>query len=59
MGGFRFVRRDRVILGTLVARHVRGVPRRAAALFPIFARDILKTGPWGLGCCARRRRSAR
>jgi MFS family permease len=49
LAGFRFVLRDRVILGTatldLFAVLVGGV----TALLPIFARDILHTGPWGLG----------
>jgi MFS family permease len=49
LGGFEFVSRDRVILGTIsldmCAVFLAGVP----TLFPVFARDILETGPWGLG----------
>ena len=45
----RVLWRDRVILGTIsldmCAVFLAGVP----ALFPVFARDILATGPWGLG----------
>jgi hypothetical protein len=29
------------------------------ALLPIFAKDVLGTGPWASGCCARRPQSAR
>jgi len=49
MGGFRFVWRDRVILGIIALDLVAVFVGAATALFPIFARDILETGPWGLG----------
>jgi MFS family permease len=49
LGGFRFVRRDRVILGTLSLDMFAVLLGGATALLPIFARDILMTGPWGLG----------
>jgi MFS family permease len=49
MGGFHFVMRDRVILGTIGLDMCAVVLAGAGALFPIFARDILQTGPWGLG----------
>jgi len=48
-GGFRFVRHDRVILGTLSLDMFAVLLGGATALLPIFARDILETGPWGLG----------
>lgn len=49
LGGFRFVAKDRVILGTLALDMCAVFLAGAGALFPIFARDVLQTGPWGLG----------
>ncbi len=49
MGGFHFVRNDPVMLGTLSLDMFAVFLAGATALFPIFARDILETGPWGLG----------
>jgi len=49
LGGFRFVRHDRIILGTLSLDMFAVLLGGATALLPIFARDILETGPWGLG----------
>jgi MFS family permease len=49
MGGFRHVWKDRVILGTISLDMCAVFLAAAPALFPIFARDILQTGPWGLG----------
>jgi MFS family permease len=49
LGGFAFVWRDRVILGTISLDMCAVFLAAAPALFPIFARDILETGPWGLG----------
>ena len=48
-GGFRFVRGDRIIIGTLSLDMFAVFLGGATALLPIFARDILQTGPWGLG----------
>jgi MFS family permease len=49
MGGFRLVLGDRVILGTIGLDMCVVLLAGAGALFPIFARDVLETGPWGLG----------
>jgi MFS family permease len=49
LGGFQFVMRDRVILGTIALDMCAVFLAGLGTLFPIFARDILKTGPWGLG----------
>jgi MFS family permease len=49
LGGFDFVWRDRVILGTISLDMCAVFLAAVPALFPIFARDILETGPWGLG----------
>jgi MFS family permease len=49
LGGFDFVWRDRVILGTISLDMCAVFVAAAPALYPVFARDILETGPWGLG----------
>jgi MFS family permease len=49
LGGFEFVWRDRVILGTISLDMCAVFLAAVPALFPVFARDILETGPWGLG----------
>jgi hypothetical protein len=49
MGGFRFVWNDRVILGIIALDLCAVFIGAAPGLFPVFARDILQTGPWGLG----------
>jgi MFS family permease len=48
-GGFQFVKNDRVILGILSLDLFAVLLGGATALLPIFARDVLGTGPWGLG----------
>jgi hypothetical protein len=45
-GGFRFVRHDRIIVGTLSLDMFAVFLGGATALLPIFARDILETDPW-------------
>lgn len=47
--GVRFVRANRPILGTISLDLFAVLLGGATALLPIFARDILHTGPWGLG----------
>jgi MFS family permease len=47
--GVRFVRGHRAILGTISLDLVAVLLGGATALLPIYARDILQTGPWGLG----------
>jgi MFS family permease len=49
VGGFDFVWRDRVILGTISLDMCAVFLAAAPALYPVFAGDILETGPWGLG----------
>jgi MFS family permease len=49
LGGFHFVLKDRVILGTISLDMCAVFLGGATAMFPIFARDVLETGPWGLG----------
>jgi hypothetical protein len=47
--GIGFVRSDRAILGTISLDMFAVLLGGATALMPIYARDILETGPWGLG----------
>ncbi|HZB92668.1 MAG TPA: MFS transporter [Stellaceae bacterium] len=47
--GFRFVRRHEVLLGAISLDLFAVLLGGATALLPIYARDILHTGPWGLG----------
>jgi MFS family permease len=48
-GGVRFVRRNPAILGTISLDLFAVLLGGATALLPIYARDILRTGPLGLG----------
>lgn len=48
-GGLGFVRRNPAILGTISLDLFAVLLGGATALLPIYARDILHTGPWGLG----------
>jgi MFS family permease len=47
--GARFVRENPAILGTISLDLFAVLLGGATALMPIYARDILHTGPWGLG----------
>jgi MFS family permease len=47
--GVGFVRRTPAILGTISLDLFAVLLGGATALLPIYARDILHTGPWGLG----------
>ena len=47
--GIGFVRRSPAIFGTISLDLFAVLLGGATALLPIFARDILHTGPWGLG----------
>jgi len=47
--GIGFVRSDKAILGTISLDLFAVLLGGATALMPIYARDILHTGPWGLG----------
>lgn len=49
MAGVHFVRRRPVVLGAISLDLFAVLLGGATALLPIFARDILHTGPWGLG----------
>jgi MFS family permease len=47
--GLRFVRRQRLLLGSITLDLFAVLLGGAVALLPIYARDVLHTGPWGLG----------
>lgn len=49
LGGVRFVSRRPVVLGAISLDLFAVLLGGATALLPIFARDVLRTGPWGLG----------
>jgi MFS family permease len=47
--GFAFMRRTPVVLGAISLDLFAVLLGGATALLPVYARDILMTGPWGLG----------
>lgn len=49
MAGFRFIFGEKVVLGAISLDLFAVLLGGAVALMPIFARDILELGPWGLG----------
>ncbi len=49
LAGFRYVWREKLVLGSISLDLFAVLLGGAVALLPAFARDILKTGPWGLG----------
>jgi MFS family permease len=50
MDGLRFVWRTREVLGAMALDLFAVLFGGAVAMIPVFVRDILKTGPIGLGC---------
>ena len=49
LAGFRYIWREKVVLGAISLDLFAVLMGGAVALMPVFARDILDTGPWGLG----------
>ena len=49
LAGFRFIWSEKVVLGAISLDLFAVLLGGAVALMPIFARDILTLGPWGLG----------
>ena len=47
--GFHFIARHKVVLGAISLDLFAVLLGGATALLPIFAKDVLQTGPWGLG----------
>src|SRR5271169_5992041 len=49
LAGFRFIWKKKVILGSISLDMFAVLLGGAVALLPVYAREILHTGPWGLG----------
>jgi MFS family permease len=49
LAGFRYILREKVVLGAISLDLFAVLMGGAVALMPVFARDILEVGPWGLG----------
>ena len=49
MAGLRYIWKKKLILGSISLDMFAVLLGGAVALLPIFAREILQTGPWGLG----------
>lgn len=47
--GFRFIKSEKIVLGAISLDLFAVLLGGAVALMPVFARDILDVGPWGLG----------
>jgi MFS family permease len=47
--GFRYLRHNKVVLGAVSLDLFAVLLGGVTALLPIYARDVLETGPWGLG----------
>ena len=47
--GFAFIRREKIVLGAVSLDLFAVLLGGAVALLPVYARDILDVGPWGLG----------
>jgi MFS family permease len=47
--GFQYIRREKVVLGAISLDLFAVLLGGATALLPVYARDILDLGPWGLG----------
>jgi MFS family permease len=47
--GFRYIWREKLILGAISLDLFAVLLGGAVALLPVYAREILSTGPWGLG----------
>jgi MFS family permease len=49
LAGLRYVWKERLILGSITLDLFAVLLGGAVALLPVYAREILQTGPWGLG----------
>lgn len=49
LAGFSFIRSEKIVLGAISLDLFAVLLGGATALMPIFARDVLTVGPWGLG----------
>lgn len=49
LAGFRYISREKIVLGAISLDLFAVLLGGATALLPVYARDILDVGPWGLG----------
>jgi len=49
LGGFRYIWREKIVLGAISMDLFAVLLGGAVALMPVFARDVLDLGPWALG----------
>jgi MFS family permease len=49
LAGLRYIRRTKIILGSISLDLFAVLLGGAVALLPVFASEVLRTGPWGLG----------
>jgi MFS family permease len=49
LAGFKFIRKEKIVLGAISLDLFAVLLGGAVALMPVYARDILEVGPWGLG----------
>jgi MFS family permease len=49
LAGFRYIRSEKIVLGAISLDLFAVLLGGAVALMPVYARDILDLGPWGLG----------
>jgi MFS family permease len=49
LAGFRYLRSHKLVLGSISLDLFAVLLGGAVALLPVYAKEILKTGPWGLG----------
>lgn len=49
LGGFRYIWKEKIVLGAISLDLFAVLLGGTIALLPIYARDILELGPWGLG----------
>lgn len=49
LAGFRYIRGQKIVLGAISLDLFAVLLGGAVALMPVYARDILDVGPWGLG----------
>jgi MFS family permease len=47
--GFRYIRQNKVVLGAISLDLFAMLLGGVTALLPVYAKDVLATGPWGLG----------
>lgn len=49
LAGFRYIWKEKIVLGAISLDLFAVLLGGAVALMPVYARDILEVGPWGLG----------